>query len=75
MKTAIVNIFLSLLKPPVDCDTYIIVKYDKEGVIDQETIIKIFDKRQVINGVRKYKHDFIHKRRKLLKMGNEAKYK
>lgn len=40
-----------------------------------KTIVDIFDKRQVIKGIKKMKHDFKNKRRKLLRDGNLPAYK
>lgn len=36
--------------------------------------MQIFDKRQVIKGIKKMKHEFKVQRRKLLKENNEASY-
>mmetsp|Transcript_41453 Transcript_41453/g.30467 ORF Transcript_41453/g.30467 Transcript_41453/m.30467 type:complete len:126 (+) Transcript_41453:506-883(+) len=51
------------------------VKYDEEGVLSYETVISIFDKRQVIKGIKKMKHDFKHKRRRLLIEGHYEQYR
>jgi hypothetical protein len=41
-------------------------KYDMDQVLSYETIVAIFDKRQVIKGIKKMKFDFKMKRRRLL---------
>ena len=51
------------------------LKYDVDRVLAYETIVQIFDKRQVIRGIKKMKHDFKVNRRKLLAENNEAQYK
>ena len=44
-------------------------------VLSYDTIVAIFDKRQVIRGIKKMKHDFKFNRRKLLIDKNFAQYK
>jgi hypothetical protein len=51
------------------------LKYDQDGVLSYETIVSIFDKRQVIKGIKKMKFDFKMKRRRLLVDKNAAQYK
>jgi hypothetical protein len=48
--------------------------YDSDGVLAYQTIVQIFDKRQVIKGIKKMKHDFKVKRRRLLMDQNHAAY-
>ncbi len=51
------------------------MKYDPDGVLGYETIVSIFDKRQVIKGIKKMKFDFKMKRRRLLVDKNGPQYK
>ena len=51
------------------------VKFDADGIINYESIVAIFDKRQVIRGIKKLKYDFKVKRRKLLVDKNLTAYK
>lgn len=39
------------------------VVYDEDGVLSYETTVQIFDKRTMIRGIKKIKHDFKTKRR------------
>eukprot|EP00347_Sterkiella_histriomuscorum_P002589 403367560 len=48
---------------------------DEDGILSYQTIVQIFDKRQVIKGIKKMKHDFKVKRRKLLIEQNIVSYK
>lgn len=48
------------------------VKVDPDGIISYETVVAIFDKRQVIKGIKRMKHDFKVKRRRLLADHNDA---
>jgi hypothetical protein len=50
-------------------------RLDEDGVLSYRTIVEIFDKRQVIKGIKKMKHDFKNKRRKLLRDNNLEAYK
>lgn len=57
---------------PIVIEYEIKLKSDPDGVLSYETIVAIFDKRQVIRGIKRMKYDFKVKRRKLLSEQNEA---
>jgi hypothetical protein len=42
------------------------LKFDEDDILSYQTIVQIFDKRQVIKGIKKMKYEFKIKRRKLL---------
>jgi hypothetical protein len=50
------------------------IKWDNDNVLSYETIVSIFDKRQVIRGIKKMKHEFKMNRRKLLFDKNYPQY-
>lgn len=51
------------------------LKFDEDDILSYQTIVQIFDKRQLIKGIKKMKYDFKVKRRKLLRDNNLAAYK
>lgn len=48
------------------------IKYDPDKVLSYDTVVAIFDKRQVIRGIKKMKYDFKVNRRRLLADNNES---
>lgn len=66
----------SILKVIIELIREIKVKFDPDmQTLSYETIIQIFDKRQIAKGVRKLKADFKAKRRQCLLQKKEDAYK
>jgi hypothetical protein len=51
------------------------LKFDEDGVLSYQPLVRIFDKRQVIKGIKKMKYDFKVKRRRLFVANNLVQYK
>lgn len=61
----------------VDMIREIKVKYDKgpSKTLSYETIVQIFDKRQIARGIRQLKNEFKVKRRQFLEQGKHENYR
>lgn len=51
------------------------LRHDSEGILTEDTVVNIFDKRLVILGIKRLRQEFKNKRRKMLMDSKDKEYR